>query len=257
MKNTTVGLVILGICFGTLSNAASNNEDAHLISVGAGIASPSVTSAIWENPAGLVYNQEFKLLGFGYTENSSVGITDGGGGLFLGNGSIGGGLKVETSGGSSTLTAGIGFDVNAINTAFGAACGSSLGSTISITCSDFGLIYNPAGPTRFGFDILTSGNAILGAGLAHDITSDATIDLDAGIPTSGGGLTLKPGVAVHSTVVQVAVGYGFNVSSSSGGAGNIRTGFAAGLGINLSKTFHAQAYYDQIHNYFFGLMARF
>jgi|GEM_PF-3597806 len=236
--------------------AAGTSEDHHIISVGAGIASPSTTSSVSENPAGLVYNQNLKLLGFGYTENSSPGITDGGGAFLIGNGSVGGGAKVETSSGTSNLTAGIGFDISSINTAFGAACGTQLGPKVSINCSDFGLIYNPAGNTRFGFDIQTSGNALLGTGLTHDLTQDVTIDLDAGIPTSGGGVTLKPGVVIHTQVVQVALGYGFN-ASSSGSAGNIRTGFSAGLGVTLNKTFQIESYYNQLHNYFFGLVAHF
>jgi hypothetical protein len=67
-------------------------EMAHTLSAGAGIASPSMTSALFENPAGLFTNQQTKFLGEAAWTNSNLNPLGLGGLFFLGNGFVGGGL---------------------------------------------------------------------------------------------------------------------------------------------------------------------
>src|SRR5690606_25865707 len=88
----------------------SGGERNHLLSVGAGISSPSVTTAIGENPAGLVNNQRFKLLAAAYSENSDFDPLGYSGTVFTGTGSVGVGLGyagVTGAGGGGSLVFGL------------------------------------------------------------------------------------------------------------------------------------------------------
>lgn len=102
--------LLSSLCFSTLLVASqarastyrpsysSISEEDHLISVGAGISSPSVTSAIGENPAGLTNNSTSKVLFEAASGNDQLNPIGFGGGFFTGNGSV------ERASGSRTST---------------------------------------------------------------------------------------------------------------------------------------------------------
>ena len=248
------------------AGAAGSGEATHLISAGAGIASPSLTSALTENPAGLSYNQGFRLLGAGSTQNSDPGISQLGLGAYFGNGTLGGAIQLDSdmsSGASgqsfsnrSNLSLGFAADVKSLNTSLGLSCGAALGSSFSLSCSDFGAIYNPTGTTRVGVELITSGTpTLIGAGIATDASKDVTLALDAGADWNGNGLGLKPGVVVRASSLQLAAGYGFSLDN--GATSFITKDISVGLGLDAGKSFHVQAYYNQLAKFYLGAALKF
>lgn len=255
-------IALLGLCVfsGSQLTQASADESAHLLSVGAGIASPATTTSLTENPAGLTYNNGLDAQFSASSQKSPpAGPWDLGFGGFAGNGSVGGALKVndqtstQNSQSSTSMTGGIGFDVGSLNTAFGASCGTSLGSSVSVTCQNFGMIYAPTQSPRLGVQINTAGPTEYGFGVADEIASNVTLALDSS--AQSGGVGMKPGIAFNLSPLQFAFGDGFGLSGSN--TGLIRTGFSAGVGVSTSRSVQIEAYYNQIVEYYFALDIRF
>lgn len=271
MKTVLALEVSLLVSLLTLSHPASADSTggAHLISVGAGISSPSGTTSLTENPAGLIYNQGFTTQFSGSSENKPPSDPwDLGFGGFMGNGTVGGALKVDdmvngtrrnssSGSSSSSLEGGLGVDFNSLNSAVGTSCGTSLGSTVSVSCSNFGWIYAPTNSPRLGVQVVTSpGPTEYGAGVAGEVGSNATLALDASTTTQGGGVGFKPGIGFNLQPIQFAVGDGFGTENGTN-TGLIRTGFSAAIGVSASQTVQLEAYYDQIAEFYFALDVRF
>lgn len=234
---------------------SGGGASAHLISLGAGIAQPSDTSALLENPAGFTYNNGVKLLLTGTAEDTNTLPESVGAGLFLGNGTVAGALKYDWHDRvGSVLTAGIGVEIQAIRSSLGLACGASLGSSVSVSCSQFGLLYEGLGKARLGAKVNTTGTTAVGAGVAVDATNDIAIAVDGAFNTSGGGFGIKPGVLLKLAPAQLALGYGF---VDSGGTNMIRSGFSVGFGLEADKSISIQAYYQQLAQYFLGVAIAF
>ena len=68
---------------------ASDIDSARMMSIASGVASPSKTTALVENPAGLSLNERTRILGIGASDNDSFNPFDYGGGAFFGNGQVG------------------------------------------------------------------------------------------------------------------------------------------------------------------------
>jgi len=246
-------------------------EMGHVLSVGAGISSPSVTSALGENPAGLMYNQQPKFLGEAALTQNSLNNLGLGGLFYLGNGFVGGGLGIETfngqgnnAGNLTLLNFGIGAEIQAINLSFGATGTYTLsqnGTTNgagsgSIWTGNVGLLYNPNGPFRIGvtgFHLASTTRAI-GAGIAADASTWATFALDGTINIDGTGPVIKPAMGIHLNDFQCTLGYGLVLDSSA--MNWIRQGGSLGVGVRLSPNFHLQAYYNHLALYYFGLTIR-
>lgn len=242
------------------AHAAAGAEDAHLLSVGAGIASPSMTSALGENPAGLVFNHRFRFLAQAATENDDFSPIGVGGGLFAGNGSVGAGLTLlGFESGSMVLGWGLAAEIPGLDLSWGftgshviagsgqaVAAGSSFGL-------DTGILLNGKGKSRFGFtlfDVLDNIDAI-GAGWAYDLSSAATFALDGAYGTGAKTIAIKPSLGIRLPGFHIASGYGFGVSGDGGN--RIRDGVSLAVGIPFGKNFAIQAYYNQIARYYAGL----
>ena len=169
-------------------------EMGHLLSIGAGISSPSLNSALGENPAGLTYNEQTRLLLDGATTNSnsnSIGL----GASLLGDGNVGAGFGVETfngqgdNAGQITLAnIGVAAEIPSLNVSFGMTgtytlrnnvqtigTGSSSGNGYENHAfdADMGVIYNPKGDVRMGATLfqIFDGVDALGVGVAATRTA--------------------------------------------------------------------------------------
>jgi hypothetical protein len=242
-------------------------ETGHILSTGAGISSPSVTSALGENPAGLVYNHQTKFLGALSGGNSSFNPLGVGGLFFLGNGFVGGGLGIQNydsqgngAGSMRYFQYGMAAFVQGINIAFGASGSYTLldggGSGGNHWGLDLGMIYNPKGDVRLGvtaFNAIDGINAI-GVGVAADVSTYATFALDASTTPQGSGRTLKPAMGIHLMDIQLNLGHGIAIDNDA--SSWIRRGTSFGLGFRLSPAIHLQAYYNQIAQYYAALTIR-
>lgn len=246
-------------------------EWGHELSIGGGISSPAATTALSENPAGLVYNHQFKILAQGASQSNAFNPLGLGGLLFLGNGMVGAGLGVQTfsdlggtPGGIGLLDFGVAADVTSWNFAFGANgrytlwnTGAPIGTGIGATWDvDAGILYNPRGDIRFGltaFNVL-SGVTAIGAGLAADPSSWATFTLDTAKDPRGSGWALAPALGVHLSSFQITYAYGLTLSP---GSLWLRQGSSLGIGVNFGQLAHLELYYNHLALYYAGLMLKF
>jgi hypothetical protein len=255
--------VVLFQTLPTQALAMTGGETEHLLSVGAGIASPSITSAIGENPAGLVNNQRLKLLASAYSAgNDSFDPLGYGATLFTGTGSVGLGLGYQGRTGDGTtgsLVYGLAGEISALKMALGVAGSFALedqggGGRVGL---DVGALFNSKGDLTFGVTAfgVEGGPDAYGAGIAYAMRSGARLALDAGVNNDLEGLRIKPGLLVSVDKIQLAFGYGLKVTD--GGGSHIGDGLSLGLGFELGQNFHFQAYYNQLAKYFLGLTFRF
>jgi hypothetical protein len=238
-------------------SASEGNELSHFLSIGAGIASPSPNLALLENPTGLAYNTGAKV---------QASVRAGGGfdplnpglHLLLGNGSVGAAVGYRHSSSDSTdgnaLEYGLSASIDSINMALG--LGGSLTFNDSSANSDLnlGLLFNQNGTITFGataFSVI-DGPSLYGVGASLDLSQYATLALD-GISNSDFNMwSMKPGLGIHLSELQLSVGYGFDVNR--GGAG--RDGISVGAGFKLGSSIHFAAYYEQVSRYFASIQFR-
>lgn len=236
-------------------------ETAHNLNYGAGIASPSVTTALIRNPAGLIHNQTFKIMAEGITNTYTFNPPSAGGGLFWGNGFVGGGLAFNAFGNSGTgalrlgvLHAGIGAQIPDAHVAFGTSFHLALwnadGSpaywgTTSPWGFDAGILFMPQGMFHVGLTMYQIGtaNEFLGAGVAFDPSEWATMTVDAIQSIRGAGFGLKPGLGMHFYNFQMGLAYGIPLV-----AGNqaMSIGPSISMGVRFNYNFHLEAYYNEI-----------
>jgi hypothetical protein len=248
------------------ARGGGGGEGQHLLSVGAGIASPSaVTGLFSENPAGLVYNSGFSFLGQASTYNDNFKPLNAGGGLFAGNGTVGGALSLNTtiangatlSNSPLALNWGLAAEIASLKTSFGfrgshifTSNSAYAGSTFGL---DAGIIIHPKDQSRFGITAYDVNDGIdyMGAGWAYDFNPQATFAIDGTYGFTGGGASLKPGMAVNLDAFHLSSGYGFNVAN--GGGARIYNGVSLGVGFNAGRSLVVQLYYNQLARYYAGL----
>jgi hypothetical protein len=260
-----VMLASSGSAFGASRYGGGDYESFHWLSVGGGIAHPSATTAITENPAGLIYNSDLRILASSDAGNNSFNPLGANGHFFLGNGAVGGGIGLRNQHTFNTATDvnldfGLAAEINALKLAFGVS-GSYRVATLGATGGgggtpglNIGVLINPTGEIHGGltlFDVLGGVNA-LGGGIAWDVNSFATLALDAATtPTAFQAWSLKPGLQIHVLQVQLSASYGFALA---GGGSWLRGGGTLGLGVRMGGNLHFQAYYNELNLYYAGLM---
>jgi hypothetical protein len=240
-------------------------ETDHLLSVGGGISSPSMTSALGENPAGLIYNQSFKLLTQVASGNEQLNPLGYGAGIFAGNGSVGGGMVLQgfnnqtgtTSGNVLLLNWGLAAEFPSINMAWGftgtrtiSATGDVRGTGSGTTwCVDTGVIFNPRGSNRIGatiYQLLDDVDAV-GLGYALDPSPWATFAVDASYTTKARTTVVKPSLSFHLSKFQMSSGYGLRVQGTEWSW--IRQGLSLAVGFEVTPHFSIQAYYNHLAQY--------
>jgi hypothetical protein len=122
--------------------------------------------------------------------------------------------------------------------------------------TNVGAIFNTKGKWRIGAEVrdVTNGPGGYGAGIATNLSPDATFDTDASVDKNFNGLHVKPTLAVDVHVFQLAFGYGIQVDHNS--TSFINEGFALGLGFKLTDAAYFEGYYNQIAKYYFGVSFR-
>ncbi|HUP56658.1 MAG TPA: hypothetical protein VM598_04340 [Bdellovibrionota bacterium] len=231
---------------------AADAGSSRTVSIGAGISSPSRTSALLENPAGLTLNEATRVQGALFSGNDSFDPLGFSGGIYFGNGSAGGAAEIARTGTDQTrLDLGLAAQISSL--ALGAHVRTDLGDGGGWG-ADIGAIFNPKNKLRFGALLygVTGGIDGFGAGIASSVSSEATFALDAATDGDGNGLTLKPTLGVDLNTVQLVFGYGLELEESGGSP--IPEGVALGLGLRLSQSAHLVGYYNQLDRYYFGVI---
>ena len=247
------GLYLNASCFG------AEHLD-HELSVAAGIASPSETSSVFQNPAGLVFENKtaVSLMTAFPTNSLTYPILEGG--IYTGNGNLGASLGIEkptVAGNSSSLYYGFGFLIPNISSSFGISGTTSFngGSAFNL-----GALFGTFEKFRVGATVrdFTSSGREWGIGMNYDFSTDASFVLDASLDNSFGNPWLEPALVLRASSAAFTLGYGFAVTSgNSYYSSQIADGFAAGLSIKFSQNLNFQAYYQQLSHYLFELTILF
>jgi hypothetical protein len=258
MAPTRAFLLLLAASLAAPLAAQARGSDGHELSIAGGIASPSLTTGIeGENPAGLVYVPHTLLQGSVSTGNDSWDPLTLGAGLYLGNGNVGGALgltRSTTDNADFVAHVGLAAEISALNAALGVSAAHVLDSNGGWGV-DAGLITKPdsdfrVGVTAFG---VNDGVDAVAAGFATGVGSGATFALDGGWNPDSDAVVVKPGLGIQVSSIQLAVGYGFEVTDKKGGA-HIPTDFSVGLGFKAAGL-SFETYYNQLARWYIGVSA--
>ncbi|HEX4924646.1 MAG TPA: hypothetical protein VFV50_11190 [Bdellovibrionales bacterium] len=251
-----------------LSSSFVNAQEGvhHNLSIAGGIAHPSDSLALSQNPAGLIYGKSTRVH-LSLEQGRDQGPVGLGGGMIAGTETVGGAVFLRdynTEPGSVSriylFNLGMGVTVSPLNLAFGIAASKTLGkrdpldSTNSCTnwCVDAGVIYNPAGAFRVAANLtqLSDSNYLLGGGVAYDATQELVLVADAQTDTQKNTMVLKPGIGIFIQGIQVTGSYGFRAWGSR--EAGLRQGWGAGLSASFIQNMLIEFYTNQFTHYYLG-----
>lgn len=250
-------LLLCVLAWASLAHAQrTTREEQYLLTVGAGIAHPSVLYAPRDNPAIYSQNQHFKIQALGLLQNSNFSAGTAGFHLMAGNGLLGGQLGVEVGlpgAASINVMGGFGVEIRPIRTAMGLQCQLGLAGGISVGCTQIGVLVNPEGGFRWGTvvgrpGVLLASPVPVSTGIALDLGRHIVLALDAGSAfggamTSNWGFNVLPALGIRTQILDLNAGWGVPVLTSGGAGGNsaVPLGLVAALGLRLGKRVYVSA----------------
>jgi hypothetical protein len=246
------------------------SEDDRYLSVAGGISTPSITSALGQNPAGLIFNNQAKVLVDVASGNDNFNPLGYGGGFFTGNGSVGGGIALQgynsqydhSAGNLLLLNWGLAAEFTDLNLAWGftgtytianTGVGQGAGTSGGAWGLDTGIIFNPHGTSRFGLTAfqVVGGVDAWGAGYSYDPSPWATFTVDGIYAVYSKTSILKPGLSIHVSGFCLTSAYGYKFDGA--GWGWMSEGLSVGVGFPIGYKWAVQGYYNQISKYFIGI----
>ena len=238
-------------------------EENAMVPNGQGISSPSFWGAIsGQNPAGIVDNFGFKLQGAGASFDDSTKNLRESGGIFLGNGLLAAGAEYTTFNsdpypqGENQINFGMGGRLQAVHTSVGIS-GHSVSNGGGSTY-DAGMIIDLTPQLHLGGMIpdFTHGLHTVGGGFTF--MADQTVDfvIDAGYQLQDRNGIVKPGISLHTNLLQVTAAYGFRFRGVADEV-LVTTKFTAGLGIKLMEKIFIEYEYRVLPEHVLGLTLRF
>lgn len=230
---------------------AEKMENSYALSGAGGIASPSYSMAVFQNPAGISYIPKFNI-NFSGGANSSFQNPIIGGGLMYGGGNWGivGGLQDAVTPGTQSLYFGLAGEITAIKTSLGVSGTYGINPSGGLNLNA-GILITPVDKFRLGFTAFGLNNSIseLGAGLNINLSQAFSFMVDASSNTSLSNINFCPGLTVADQNIGATLGYGFGNASSL----QIMTGFSAGAFAALGKTVKLELYYNRLQTLFGSL----
>ena len=161
-KNILVGLLLLLGLIGLSGLAGASDRDGyHDLSVSAGIANPSYSTATFQNPAGIKNTPGIQLNGEGGW-NSTFKDPTYRAGLLYGGKTFGfaGGMSTSPSGsGTSSAYFGVAAEIPQLKTVIGASGFTGL-SPAGGTIYNAGVLFSPQDQYHFGFTAMSVNNGI-------------------------------------------------------------------------------------------------
>lgn len=240
--------------------ASGFREDDHVISNGQGVSSPSFWDGLnGENPAGLSYNQTFKLQAGMAGYGNDLDVLRPSGALLVGNGMLGAGIEYAQynggalNSGNAQINWGISGYWTTISTAVGLsghhATGSSGGSY------DLGALIDLSKRLRLGLMLpgFTNGLSVIAGGLTYGMTSSVDLVVDGAIAVSGTkGIRIKPGINVDADWLHLTFAYAPDMAGGTA-ATFLREGISAGVGTRLARFLLLSYEYQGLADHRLGL----
>lgn len=232
-----------------MASAAERGSTA-MVSVAGGIAMPSYSTSYMQNAAGLVFTPGTNLILQGGGDSTFANQTFRGG-LAYGNGSIGigGGVTYGNPSAATGAYYGLGFGIPSARMAFGISGTTGL-SPSTDSAINAGMIISPSTAFSLGFTAmgLTTGISEIGAGLAINLGSSASLVVDSAFSNSLAFLTIQPGLRVGNANASLTVSYG----SGSGSTQLNNNDFSAGASLKLGSKVNWELYYNRFATYYTG-----
>lgn len=253
-QRSQIGLCLASFALLTWSpqSFARGGTGPSLLAASEGFAAPSIIAPLSsENPAGVISNDSFKLLGFG-TNNANDQFA-GGAGIFAGNGSVGAGVAAEKGDGYTTLHWGLGVQIPGVNVALGVS-GHGDSGTDQLTV---GMILNSGETVSAGLVLLDADDGVdlIGGGVAFSSGRETVFVLDAAANLPADAFGIKPGIRMQVQKLSLTVSYGIELTDTT--AAPINEGVTAGLGIALNDSFMLHGYYEHVSRAYAGLVYSF
>lgn len=246
-------LASFGLFLPSPAHAGRFGKGGNDLSASAGVARPSKTTAVFENPAGLVYNSQTSLnLAASFGDSLANPVLEPG--LFVGNGSLGasvGYLHPTTSGSGGSVFYGAAAEVRSLGTSFGIA-GTTFASSGGGTALNAGALIGAGAPFRVGLEVrnFTGSSREFAAGLNLDLDSSASFIGDLGVDDGFGNPWIQPGLLIQGQKVSLSASYGLRVTGSGGGPSGFSDGLAAGLSFRAGQKTSFAAHYHHLSSWY-------
>jgi hypothetical protein len=243
--------------------STSMNEENSMVANGQGISSPSFWDGIsGANPAGLINNVDLKLQGAAASFDDTTNNLRGSGGAFAGNGMIAGGLEYSTfnqgplPSGKSQINGGLAANLSALQTAVGISTHRL--SDNGGNSYDVGALITLAPQLRVGAMIpdFSNGLQLVAGGFTYAADPSVDFVVDAGYQLRDKNGIVKPGLSIHTNLIQATASYGFRFEGDSDDV-LVTTKFSAALGLKLAEKILIEYEYRGLPEHRLGLTLRF
>ena len=235
-------------------SSAQASMNGSSLTQGAGVAAPSKTSAIEENPAGLIENGRSTVTGAVRSDSTSFNPLSYEGLFTAGNGSVGVGLGYfhHAGGGKNDLLYGLAAESRSLGLTIGVNGTLALSSGNAFDLN-LGAQFRPqsrviVGATAYS---LKGGVDGYGAGVAYEWSTGALLGVDATSNGSFKGISLKPSLKVTEQNLSLMAGYGFKMTTDAPMT-KISDQASLGLSYNFGNT-DFQFYYQQLDKVYVAL----
>ncbi len=230
---------------------ATQSDNEHALSASGGIASPSFSSAAFQNSAGLVYNSTKKFELHAGT-NSSLGNPRVLPGLIFGNGdfAMAAGLAYVFQSKATAIYYGGALALGGRKLSLGVNGFNFISPQTGATL-DAGLMFDPFDKSHFGINVvgITSGIREIGFGLETPFSGSTQFVADATVDKSIKNFAIQPGIKAGDPLTAITLSYGFGGAVSR----QLTDGFAAGLHLTPGQSVSWEIYYRQLGYYFTSL----
>ena len=232
---------------------AKGDENSNLVPTGDGIARPSYSSGVDQNPCGVILNSKNKFH-FEALIPKSGGENGYGAHFLFGNSNyMGASIGVRNINKDNYGILGLALKLNSLDTALGVTAKSKFNGDSAD--AHVGLMIGSSKAVKLAVAAYGVRGGIdgFGGGLGIDVGSGAGISIDAGVDNKGKGLRVKPGLIVSNNQIALSAAFGFDVDKKAHGYNPISSDFSAGLGISATNNIKLEALYQTISNIYAGL----
>ncbi len=227
--------------------------------VASGIAMPSNVTSLFQNPAGLTYNNNSKVLAVLGGNAADLKSPNYGGYFYTGNKTLSMGFGYQSAGSiwnNGKINAGVGFFFKELNSSFGV-------SSYQIEkkfYTNLGYLFNPFGKLKVGLTGLgidESGAKTYALGLAYDLGYTLSLALDTGVNYKFKDAMVTPGVKVNSGNLAFSAGYSIKADKIRSTPPHITNGAQVGITYWIIKALSMDLYYRHQNKYNLDLAFRF
>ena len=252
--------------FGTASNVWAYGGGISLggISTSAGISTPGLITAVFENPAAIAQSGRVRAADF-YGLLPNAGFDDPGFGLQVLPGPIvrdvGISLGVRhltQSAGTTSAHYGLGFEISGLHAAFGFS-GETPISPYGSSTFNAGVLFNAQGQVRVGVTAIsvTGGVDEFGGGIGADVAQGVSLVADAIVDDDFNNAAIAPGIRIGNNSASLSVAYGIAADGGAVRSTQITDKFSGGLSLQFNRGWVFQVMYQRIQKWYLGLVVPF